>query len=217
MGQRLLALARAQVALEEGAYTLALEIVESRLAAERGPVPCLAVIRALALEALDAPQAEGALVQARDTVTAHEARPLLWRVQAAMGRLMRRQRRRAESRQAFDDARATAAELAARIPDPTLRQTFERAVREAVPDPVSPSAREKAKSASGGLTSRERDVARLVAQGKSNRAIARALGIGERTVEGYVASALAKLTFSTRAQLAAWTVESGLGAPTAKR
>jgi DNA-binding NarL/FixJ family response regulator len=79
-----------------------------------------------------------------------------------------------------------------------------------VPDAPSSSARERAKSAFGGLTSRERDAARLVAQGKSNRAIARSLGIGERTVEGYVASALAKLGFSTRAQLAAWTVESGL-------
>ena len=217
LGQRWLALARAQVALDEGAHTLALEIAESRLAAERVPVPCFTVVRALALEAMDAPQAEESLLDALRIATEHDARPLLWRVQAAIGRLMRRQRRRAESRQAFDDARATAAELAARIPDATLRQNFEGTVRETVPEPVSPSAREKAKSASGGLTSRERDVARLVAQGKSNRAIARALGIGERTVEGYVASALARLGFSTRAQLAAWTVESGLAEPTAKR
>jgi DNA-binding NarL/FixJ family response regulator len=37
--------------------------------------------------------------------------------------------------------------------------------------------------------------------------IARELGIGERTVEGYVASALAKLGFASRTQLAAWAVE----------
>jgi hypothetical protein len=30
-------------------------------------------------------------------------------------------------------------------------------------------------------------------------------------VEGYVAAALSKLGFATRSQLAAWTVEQGLG------
>jgi DNA-binding NarL/FixJ family response regulator len=46
------------------------------------------------------------------------------------------------------------------------------------------------------LTRRERDVAELIARGKTNRAIARELGIGERTVEGYVAAALSKLSFA---------------------
>ena len=53
-------------------------------------------------------------------------------------------------------------------------------------------------------------MAELVAQGKANRVIAKELGIGERTVEGYVASALAKLDFTSRAQLAAWAVEKGI-------
>ncbi|HEY8794661.1 MAG TPA: LuxR C-terminal-related transcriptional regulator, partial [Gemmatimonadaceae bacterium] len=67
-----------------------------------------------------------------------------------------------------------------------------------------------AKAAHGGLTRRERDTAALVAQGKPNRTIARQLGIGERTVEGYVASALAKLSFASRTQLAVWAAEQGL-------
>jgi len=93
------------------------------------------------------------------------------------------------------------------------------AVDALAPAAPSPTARQRAKASYGGLTARERDVARLVAQGKANRAIGRALGIGERTVEGYVAGALGKLGFSTRAQLAAWTVEHGLGgaAPTPRR
>jgi non-specific serine/threonine protein kinase len=49
-----------------------------------------------------------------------------------------------------------------------------------------------------------------VAHGTANRAIARALGIGERTVEGYVASALSKLDFTSRTQLAAWAIEHGI-------
>jgi DNA-binding NarL/FixJ family response regulator len=50
--------------------------------------------------------------------------------------------------------------------------------------------------------------------------IARDLGVGERTVEGHVASALAKLGFGSRTQLAAWAVEKGLihsTAPTSAR
>jgi DNA-binding CsgD family transcriptional regulator len=53
-------------------------------------------------------------------------------------------------------------------------------------------------------------VARLVAGGASNRLIAHRLGIAVRTVESHVANALAKRGFSSRAQLAAWAVQTGL-------
>ena len=62
----------------------------------------------------------------------------------------------------------------------------------------------------GGLTAREREVARLVAQGKSNRAIADELVIGVSTVEAHITHIFTKLGFSSRAQIAAWAVEKGL-------
>ena len=55
------------------------------------------------------------------------------------------------------------------------------------------------------LTRRERDVLPLVARGLSNRQIADALSIGERTAESHVASILAKLGLTSRSQLAAAT------------
>ena len=67
-----------------------------------------------------------------------------------------------------------------------------------------------ARQAAGGLTAREREVARLIARGKTNRAIAKELVLSERTVEGYVSSLLAKLSFETRSQIAAWAAEHGL-------
>jgi len=76
-----------------------------------------------------------------------------------------------------------------------------------IPSKPRPTPKRVAKAAFGGLTRRERDVAELVARGKTNRAIARELGIGERTVEGYVAAALAKLSFVSRTQLAGWVIE----------
>ncbi|MEX0790639.1 MAG: helix-turn-helix transcriptional regulator, partial [Actinomycetota bacterium] len=54
------------------------------------------------------------------------------------------------------------------------------------------------------LSSRERDVAPLVAGGLSNRDIGERLFISERTVESHVASILKKLGFHSRAQIAAW-------------
>jgi len=62
----------------------------------------------------------------------------------------------------------------------------------------------------GGLTSREREVARLVAQGKSNRAIADELVVGVSTVEAHITHIFTKLGFSSRAQIAAWAVDKGL-------
>ncbi len=54
-----------------------------------------------------------------------------------------------------------------------------------------------------GLTRREREVARLLARGCSNREIAEALFIGERTVETHVGNILSKLGCTSRAQVAA--------------
>jgi non-specific serine/threonine protein kinase len=58
------------------------------------------------------------------------------------------------------------------------------------------------------LTRREREVARLIAEGKSNREIADALVIAERTVEGHVSNILSKLGFRSRAQIAVWVVDN---------
>jgi predicted ATPase/DNA-binding CsgD family transcriptional regulator len=53
------------------------------------------------------------------------------------------------------------------------------------------------------LTAREREIALLVAQGKSNKQIASHLVISPRTAEGHVQSVLAKLGFTSRTQIAA--------------
>jgi non-specific serine/threonine protein kinase len=60
------------------------------------------------------------------------------------------------------------------------------------------------------LTAREREVAQLVADGKTNRQIAEALVITEWTVDTHVRHILAKLNLRSRAQVAAWAVERRL-------
>jgi DNA-binding NarL/FixJ family response regulator len=63
------------------------------------------------------------------------------------------------------------------------------------------------------LTARERDVLVLVAQGRSNRDIGRALAIGERTVQTHLGNVLTKLGLASRTQVALWAVREGLVGP----
>ncbi len=60
------------------------------------------------------------------------------------------------------------------------------------------------------LTRREREVTLLVCQGKSNREIAGALVVSERTVESHMTGILNKLDLRSRTQLVAWAMEHGL-------
>ena len=53
------------------------------------------------------------------------------------------------------------------------------------------------------LSAREREVLRLIAAGLSNKQIARALGITERTVQFHVTSLFGKLGATSRAQAVA--------------
>lgn len=60
------------------------------------------------------------------------------------------------------------------------------------------------------LTDREREVLAEIARGRSNREIARALVLSEKTVKTHVSSILAKLGLSDRTQAALFAVKSGL-------
>jgi DNA-binding NarL/FixJ family response regulator len=61
------------------------------------------------------------------------------------------------------------------------------------------------------LTEREREVLTLLAQGLSNKDIARQLFISERTARTHVSSILAKLDLASRTQAALWAIREGLG------
>jgi predicted ATPase/DNA-binding CsgD family transcriptional regulator len=95
--------------------------------------------------------------------------------------------------------------------DHGLRLPAEDGVAYALQQPQQPPARPPDKPpstpavpAERSLTRREREVARLVAEGCSNKQIAAELVIAQRTAEGHVERILAKLGFTSRTQLAAW-------------
>ncbi|MFF0747444.1 response regulator [Streptomyces sp. NPDC004111] len=60
------------------------------------------------------------------------------------------------------------------------------------------------------LTDREREVLALIADGRSNREIARALVLSEKTVKTHVSNILMKLDLADRTQAALWAVRHGL-------
>jgi DNA-binding NarL/FixJ family response regulator len=72
------------------------------------------------------------------------------------------------------------------------------------------SERPAAAPAFDGLTTRERDVLTLIAQGRSNKRIALELGISEKTVKTHVGHVLAKLDVTDRTQAAVLAVQAGL-------
>jgi DNA-binding NarL/FixJ family response regulator len=65
-------------------------------------------------------------------------------------------------------------------------------------------------SAHDDLTPREVDVLTLIARGRSNKVIARELGVAEKTVKTHVSHILAKLGVADRTQAALYAVKQGL-------
>ena len=105
-----------------------------------------------------------------------------------------RETRRAMSEQTLAAARREGAAL-----------SFDTAVTYALGERVSPTS---TSAAGRTVTKREREVANLIAEGLTNKEIAARLTISPRTAQGHVEHLLTKLGFTSRAQIAAWVVES---------
>ena len=198
-----------------------LEIVDRLLAAtvnlqEYGPyaVPRLTRLRANALVGLRrADEAAGELAGALEVARAQGQRPLLWRLHADLGRACLLLGRRTAADEHFGAARAVIQELADTLPDGTLRDHFLTEALARLPVERAPTPRRAVMQAVGGLTERERQVAGLIAAGSSNREIARALVITERTVEAHITNILSKLELKSRTEIAGWAIVRGLTHP----
>src|SRR5579859_6688856 len=204
-----------ELALAQGEAARALHIAEQLIASAPGewqqPIPHLLALKGEALLALKRlEEAAEALENAKLGAEQRQAPSILWRIQRSLGRVYHQLKREEDAQRAYSAARQIIETLAATIDEPALREHFLRTALAALPQakPLSPEMLTSRRY--GGLSAREREVAALVAQGKTNREIADHLVVSERTAEAHVSNILGKLGFTTRAQIAAWAIETGL-------
>jgi non-specific serine/threonine protein kinase len=220
MGERHAWCARAELALARGEPAEALTILDRIFAASPNVtpgvehlIPRLALLRATALAALGDARAIPALEAAHATARSRGIPAFEWRILARLAGLYYAQGHRDEAEAARAEAMAVVERLAASLPETALRKQFTAAAAAQMRHIPAPTPLRAAKHAAGGLTAREREVAALIAQGHSNRALADALVLSERTIAKHVENILSKLQFTSRAQIAAWAVERGLARP----
>ena len=89
---------------------------------------------------------------------------------------------------------------------------LDSAVTEKVLERVRRMATGSATDELADLTSQERKILLLVAEGKTNKEIAAEIFLSDKTVKNYVCSILAKLNFQRRTQAAAFVAKRHLGA-----
>jgi DNA-binding CsgD family transcriptional regulator/tetratricopeptide (TPR) repeat protein len=219
VAERHIALAWGELALAQEEPEIALHIAEHMLASVPGlvpgqpaqPIPHLLKLKGEALLALShMDEAVAALEDAREGAVTRNERPILWMIHRVLGQAYLLLQREVQARQEQALARQIIEELATTIDDTSLHEQFLQRARGLLPQEKPLLPREAVKQSFGGLTAREREVAQLVAQGKTSREIAGLLVVSERTAEGHVNNILGKLGFTSRAQIAAWVVETGL-------
>jgi len=98
-------------------------------------------------------------------------------------------------------------------PDEIAKAVRAAARGESPLDPRAGRALLSARAASpvDGLSEREREVLRLVAQGRPNKLIARELSISEKTVKTHLTSVFRTIGVTDRTQAALWAERNGLG------
>ncbi len=209
---------RAELQLREGQPGRALELIDRLLASapnlgQYGPhaIPYLSLLRGRALAALG--QMENAEVELQGTLPVARMQgrlPLEWRLHSELGWVYRSLGQREEAEREFSAARTIIEQLANHVSEEALRRNFLQRALEMMPASHVPTARQAAKREFGGLTARERELAALIARGKSNREIADELVISEKTTERHITNILKKLDFGSRTQIAVWAAQKGL-------
>jgi DNA-binding CsgD family transcriptional regulator len=131
----------------------------------------------------------------------------LWQAHALLARLYHATKREELARQESAAAYRQVEQLAATIDEPDLREGFIEAALTVLPRASRGRRPLHAARSPDMLTSREREVAELIAQGYSNREIAAILVVSERTVTTHVSNILGKLAFTSRTQIVAWLYE----------
>jgi len=221
LGERWVRSMWGELALAQGHPDQALQIAEELLStvpgtaigAEGQPIPWLLRLHGEALLALGrVNEAVQVLEEAKRGALERQERSHLWYLHGLLARAYQQVQQEEQARREIIAARNAIAALAATIDEPALREQFTYAAHTTLwPREKLLSTRHLEAEQFGGLTEREREVAALLAQGKTNREIADLLVVHYRTIETHVSNILSKLGLTSRAQIALWAREKGLG------
>lgn len=206
MGERHIDYARAELLLAQGRPAEALALLNRLMTTtpeldEAGSIPRLALLRGQGLADLGRDfEAEAVWRAGLDAALKQGTPNWAWRLRAALARLL------------VDEAEAAPGHvlieiLAASLTDVAQRERRESFIQRALAFfPAAPvlTPRQSAKQRFGGLTAREREVAAWIAEGLTNRAIAEAMVVSERTVEKHVQNISTKLGVDSRTKIAVW-------------
>lgn len=214
VGQRILRCAEAELLLAQDEPDRATAIIEHLIETapnSRGQViPRLWYMKAEALRPRQPKHSRELLEAAIAAAQTGNLKGLLWRLCISRGRTEQTLGNGEQAEAYFDAARELLEALANSLSDRPLRQQFLTRGHALMPQTAPLSPRQVAKAAFDGLTEREREIAALIAAGKSSREIAEQLILSKRTVDAHTANILSKLGFSSRIQIARWAVEKGL-------
>ena len=92
----------------------------------------------------------------------------------------------------------------------SLEQAVDYALKLPLGPEIAPATAHSRPETPDGLTRREREVAALIGQGKTNGEIATELVLSKRTVETHVSKILSKLGLTSRGQIMRWAIDHGL-------
>jgi DNA-binding CsgD family transcriptional regulator len=134
---------------------------------------------------------DGALASLEQAIVEHERLPMPFeraRTLLALGQVQRRVKQRRAARETLESAQAIFEELGAVLWVTKAREELARIGGR--------------KASAGGLTPTEQRVAKLVAEGRTNKEVAAALFVSVKTVEANLSRVYAKLGIRSRAELA---------------
>lgn len=221
--ERRLAWARSEVWLAQGRSAEALALADGLLATApgAGPIPALLTVRGEALLALGRlDEAARALDGAADGALARHERPRLWRIYSARVALLGRYGRLTEARSTAEIARRVVDELAATLPEGTLREGFlsrfdaRLGADGSTDEPGHPTSFVPSAGLPVGppfgLTAREVEVLRLVATGLTTARIAGRLSLSTNTVNTHLRAIYGKLGVSSRSAATRFALEHHL-------
>jgi ATP/maltotriose-dependent transcriptional regulator MalT len=211
-------LLRAELALARAEHDDALRwtVAAGALAEAKGMPKNVAKCRMLegrvSLALGDANQAVDVLRQAMSLADRLRHGSLGWQTRYWLGRACASTGSPAEAARLYQEALARVSSLADSLADERLRDCFlSSALVKQVRSAAAAGRASPAKPAyPAGLTEREVDVLRLIADGRPDREIAETLFISPRTVNTHVANILNKLGVSSRSAATAYAVRHGL-------